>query len=113
MTRDPNDVARVYSGPLVLVEVYQTVLAEAGIECRVVGTELAGSLGSVLPESVELWVHQSDLPRANELIERESQSKGKTGHDRPHQHFPHPTDDPKPPPPPYRKEPYVNPNPGS
>ena len=31
MTRDPNDVVRAYAGPLVLVEVYQTALNEAGI----------------------------------------------------------------------------------
>ena len=36
MTRDQNDVVRVYSGPLVLVEAYQSALTEAGITCQVV-----------------------------------------------------------------------------
>jgi hypothetical protein len=96
-----------------MVEVYGAVLAEAGVECRVVGTELAAGFGSALPQSVELWVHRSDLSRATELIERDSRAKGGNSHDRPHQHFPHPTDDPKPPPPPHRREPYVNPDPGA
>lgn len=113
MTRDESDVMRVYAGPLVLVEVSQTALAEAGIECRVVGTELAGGIGSVLPESVELWVHRIDLSRAKEVIEHESRSTDGQRHDRPRQHFPHPTDDPKPAPPPHRREPYVNPDPGA
>lgn len=113
MTRDPNDIVRVYSGPLVLVEAYQTALTEAGIACQVVGTELAGSFGSVLPEPIELWVHRIDLPRATGAIERESRPESEAGHDRPRQHFPHPTDDPKPGPAPHRKEPYVNPDPGA
>jgi hypothetical protein len=113
MTHDTNDVVRVYTGPLVLVEVYQTALTDAGIASRVVGTDLAGSFGSALPESIELWVRKTDLPRAKEVIEREEQPKSKEGHDRPRQRFPHPTNDPKPGPAPYRKEPYVNPDPGS
>ena len=113
MKRDENDVVRVYSGPLVLVEVYKATLEEAGITCRVVGTELAGGFGSVLPETVELWVHTGDLSRAKDLIERESQSKSGAPHDRAPHHFPHPTSDPKPGPAPLRREPYVNPDPGA
>jgi hypothetical protein len=112
MTRDENDVVRVYAGPLVLVEAYQTTLTEAGIDCKVVGTELSGSFGSALPESVELWVHRLDLPRATALIEKDARPKSAASHDRPQQHFPHPTDAPKPAAAPLRKEPYVNPNPG-
>ncbi len=108
MTRDPNDVVRVYAGPLGLVEVYQSALTEAGIASQVVGTELAGSFGSALPESIELWVHRIDLPRATEVIECESREKGKEHHS-----FPHPTNDPKPARPSYRREPYVNPDPGA
>ena len=113
MTHDPNDVVRAYAGPPVLATVYQMALSEAGITCRMVGTELAGSFGSALPASVELWVHRSDLPRAEDVIERESRLAGGKGHDRPPHHFPHPTDDPKPAPPPSRRERYVNPDPGS
>ena len=72
MTHD-DAVVRAYSGPLVLVEVYQTVLAEAGIESRVVGTDLSAGIGSALPATTELWVHENDLARAQELIAQEAQ----------------------------------------
>ncbi len=88
MTCDKDDVVRVYAGPLVLVETYRRVLVEAGIECRVVGTELASGLGSALPESIELWVHQSDLARATEVLERESLQKDERSHYRPRHHLP-------------------------
>jgi hypothetical protein len=107
VTRDQNDVVRAYAGPLVLVELYQSALKEAGIASRVVGTELAGGLGSALPAAVELWVHRPDLPNAEAVIERESRAKVAE----PRAHFPHPTDDPKPAPRPHRREPHVNPNP--
>lgn len=77
MTDNEDEVMRVYSGPLVLVEVYRATLEEAGIQCRVVGTELSAGLGSALPESTELWVRQSDSARAEELIAREIQNEVK------------------------------------
>ena len=113
MTRDPRDVVRVYSGPVVLVEAYRAKLTEAGIACDVVGTELAGGIGSALPGAVELWVHRADLAGAEAVIDRAAKPGGGPAHGRPPQHFPHPTDDPKPGPAPRRKEPYVNPDPGA
>jgi hypothetical protein len=113
MTRDSDDVVKVYSGPPVLVEAYRAKLTEAGIACDVVGTELAGSVGSTLPAAVELWVHRADVPKAEAVINRGARPEGKPAHDRPHQHFPHPTDDPKPGAAPHRTEPYVNPDPGA
>ncbi|MBN9119416.1 MAG: DUF2007 domain-containing protein [Planctomycetes bacterium] len=110
MTRDRDDVVRAYAGPLVLVEMYQAALKEAGIESRVVGTELAAGFGSALPGSVELWVHRLDLPNAEAVIEREARAEVEGEHDRPRARFPRPTDDPKPPHRPDRREPYVNPN---
>ncbi len=112
MTHDPNDVVRVYAGSALMVQVYRAALDEAGIACRMVGTELSGSFGSALPASVELWVHRSDGPAAEAVIARESRPVDEKDSERPRQHFPHPTDDPKPPRPPSRREPYVNPDPG-
>jgi hypothetical protein len=106
MTSDRDDVVCVFSGPPELVEERRSVLAEAGVASRVVGTELSGSFGSVLPQSVELWVHAADVERAQAAIAREAERE-------PRPHFPHPTDAPKPRPAPNRKEPYVNPDPGS
>ena len=104
---------RVYAGSALLVQVRRAALTAAGIESRVVGTELSGSFGSVLPDSVELWVHRRDAPAAEAVIARESRPADEKNRDRPRQHFPHPTDAPKPAPPPHRREPYVNPDPGA
>lgn len=91
MNADPNDVVTVYSGPMVTVETYQQVLADAGIESRVVGEALAASFGSAIPDSVELWVHRSDLEKATAAIKRYEE-----GRPREQQHHPRPTNDPKP-----------------
>jgi hypothetical protein len=61
---DTNDVVRVYSGPLPQVEAYQQVLTEAGIESKVVGTELSASFGSALSDSIELWIQSGDMEKA-------------------------------------------------
>ena len=37
MTADPNEVVKVYSGPLVVVEAYKQALADAGIESKMAG----------------------------------------------------------------------------
>jgi hypothetical protein len=112
MTPDPHDVARVYSGPLTTVEVYQQALREAGIESRVVGTNLTMVFGGAISDTIELWVHRGDLEKATaaiELYERENEER-RHHHHHPHAHQ-HPTSDPKPNPAPPRKEPYVNPDP--
>lgn len=90
MTRDPNDVVTVYAGPMMIVESYKQVLADAGIESRVVGEALTASFGTAIPGSVELWVHQSDLGKATEAIKRYEEERPKA-----HHHHPHPTDEPK------------------
>lgn len=77
MKRDEGNVVRVFSGPLVLVEMYQGQLKGAGIESRVVGTELSGGLGSALPGATELWVKEEDLSRAQELLTQEEQDAPK------------------------------------
>lgn len=105
MSRDPDDVVRVYSGNLVVVEAYHEVLKEAGIESRVVGTALESSFGSVIPDSIELWVHRGDGEKAVAAIERYEHQKGE--HAKQHHH--HPTSDPKPDASTPRKEPYTNP----
>ncbi|MBM3980716.1 MAG: DUF2007 domain-containing protein [Planctomycetes bacterium] len=113
MTQDPNDVVRVYAGHALMVQVHRAALDEAGIACRVVGTELSGSFGSALPASVEIWVHRIDGPAAEAVIARESRPAEGANRDRPRQRFPYPADAPKPAPAPHRREPYVNPDPGA
>lgn len=110
MTHDPHDVVRVYSGPLTTVEVYQQALREAGIDSRVVGTNLTMVFGGAISDTIELWVHRGDFEKATAAItlyERENEERRHPHHP----HFQHPTNEPKPPSAPARGEPYVNPDP--
>ncbi len=68
MSGNERDVVRVYSGPVVQVELYQQVLTEAGIASTVVGLDLAAGVGSALQNSVELWVTSEDAERAAAAI---------------------------------------------
>lgn len=76
MTHDPEDVVKVYSGPLVTAEEYREALEDAGIESRIVGSSLSMSFGGVLPDMNELWVHQKDLEKATAAIEAYERDRG-------------------------------------
>ena len=68
---DADEVVRVAAGSVVQIELYQQALKDAGVTSgRVVGTDLAGSFGSALTGSVELWVAQADAAKAAAAIER-------------------------------------------
>jgi hypothetical protein len=108
MTRDADDVVKVFSGTLIEVEGFQLALADAGIESKIVGTELTASFGSAIPGSIELWVHRADADKARAAITRDEERKANK---QPGQKHPHPTSDPKPPAPPARKEPHVKQDP--
>lgn len=110
MSHDPNDVVRVYSGPLFDVEAYQQVLKESGIESNVVGTSLTASFGSAIPDSIELWVHQSDVEKAAAAIRYHDENKGRHAPAE-NERFPHPTSDSAPGAAPHRKEPHVKQDP--
>jgi hypothetical protein len=86
MTAKPDDVVKIASGSLAEVESWGVTLRSAGIECRVVGEHLTAGYGSVLPGSVELWVHRGDADRAADIL---------TGSEPAPRHE-HPASDPKP-----------------
>ncbi len=65
---ESHDVVRVASGSLVEVELWQAALTEAGVESRVVGDDLSAGLGSAMPASIELWVKEEDVARAEAAI---------------------------------------------
>jgi hypothetical protein len=98
----------VYAGPLIEVETYQQVLSEAGIESKVVGTELTAGLGTALSASIELWVHLGDEERAIAAIKYHNEQKGRR---EPGEQHAHPTDSGKPATTPHRKEPHVKQDP--
>jgi hypothetical protein len=96
MTADPNEVVKVYSGPLVVVEAYKQALADAGIECRMTGDALLASFGTAVPGAVELYVHQRDFERAVAAIERYEKERVDSGQEREGQAHGPPPNDPKP-----------------
>jgi hypothetical protein len=108
MNPDPNEVVSVFRGTMVEAETFQQVLADAGIESKVVGEALTASFGSALRGSVELWVHQRDAEKAAAAIRRDEERRGRREG---HEPFPHPTSDPKPGAAPHRKEPHVKQDP--
>ncbi len=63
-SHNEHDVVRVYSGPVVSIELYQQALKEVGIESKVVGLDLSSSFGSAMANSVELWVKGEDADRS-------------------------------------------------
>jgi len=93
MAHDPQELVKIFAGPLVEVELRHAALSDAGIDSKVVGNELTASFGSALTDSIELWIRAGDLPEAEDLL----LPGGKPY--REHAKFPHPTDDPKPTPP--------------
>jgi hypothetical protein len=69
MKAPDDEIARLATGNLVEVELWQQQLKEAGIESRVVGEDLTSSFGSALSGAIELWVHRDDFARAEEVLE--------------------------------------------
>ena len=90
MTERPDDLVKVASGELTLVQVWGNALEVAGIQSNVVGGDLASSLGSAFPDSAELWVHRQDAEKATAIIVSHEHPKGGSGH------HGHPVSDPKP-----------------
>jgi len=107
MAHDPQELVKIFAGPLVEVELQHAALSDAGIESKVVGTELAIGLGTAFNNSTELWIHQSDVAKAEDVIRKHAKPYQE------HAKFPHPTDDPKPAAPHTHKQPHVNPDPRS
>jgi hypothetical protein len=88
MNPDPNEVVSVFRGTTVEAETFQQVLADAGIEGKVVGEALTASFGTALQGSVELWVHQKDADKAIAAIKFAEEQRGRR---EPGEGFPHPT----------------------
>ena len=76
MARDPQELVRIFAGPLVEVELRHDALTDAGIVSKVVGTELAAGLGTALTDSIELWIHLADAPKAAAILESGDMAAG-------------------------------------
>ena len=76
MSEQNDNIVKIAHGPLVQIELWQQVLKDAGIESRVVGTDLSSSFGSALPGSLELWVHEADQAKAEAAIQLAESQRG-------------------------------------
>jgi hypothetical protein len=91
MSESKDDVVKVATGDSVTIELHKQSLEEAGIEARVMGESLGASFGSAIPGSVELWVHRSDVERAEKIL---AQVEPREEKDR--EKFPRPTSESQP-----------------
>ena len=108
MDHNTDDIVKVASGSLIEINELTEVLHEAGIVARVVGDDLTGGLGTLIPGSVELWVLATDAQRAEQIVAAERENADHKAHSHEHPKFPHPVSDPKPDP---KHGPHRNPEP--
>jgi hypothetical protein len=60
---------KIFSSPEAAeVELFKNVLADAGIECEARNSDLSGVM-PVAPFYEELWVSETDYPKASELLD--------------------------------------------
>lgn len=106
MSEHLDDVVKIGTGTLVQVEIWQQVLADAGVKGRLVGDDLTPGVGAA--SAVELWVSRADAEKAAAAIRYAEEHKG---HRPPREHGPHGpvASDPKPPAAPGHKEHHQNP----
>src|SRR5262245_61031300 len=72
-TEHPDDIVRLATAPNPMqAHIWEQVLNEEGIRCKVVGDYLDAGLGDIPGMSAEVWVHRDDLARA-EAVLREHQ----------------------------------------
>jgi hypothetical protein len=80
VTESPDEeIVSVARGTMIEVELWEDFLTEAGIQSKVVGTELTASYGTAMPGSVELWVHRRDAARAEEILRKAEADSGRSG----------------------------------
>ena len=59
-----DNVVKFATGTFVEMEALREALADAEVKATVVGDDLATGIGSALTGSVELWVKQADVTKA-------------------------------------------------
>jgi hypothetical protein len=77
MSEQHDEVVKVASGELVLMQIYQQALGDAGIDGRVVGDDLEASFGSAIQNSIDLYVKEEDFERAEKVLEKLEQERAR------------------------------------
>ena len=62
-----DEIVRIGTGTSETVELWHNALTDNGIESKVVGEDLDGGMGTVIPNSVELWVFEKDARNRTNL----------------------------------------------
>jgi hypothetical protein len=70
-----DDVVRLGTGTLIQVRSWGVLLRAAGIGSKVVGDDRTAGLGTVVPGTVELWVHREDAAASEATIARAAQNR--------------------------------------
>ena len=63
-----DEIVRIGTGTSMTVQLWHNALADHGIESKVVGEDLDGGPGTMIPESVELWVREADVEAAQTFL---------------------------------------------
>lgn len=73
--RNPNDVVRLTTTRTpAQAHIIEQALRDEGIECRVVGDYLDAGIGDISGIMAEVWVHEQDKERAEEILRRSTLS---------------------------------------
>ena len=96
MTADGNGIVCVARGSSSQVQIWHDLLRAAGIESRVVGDNLTAGLGTVLPGSIELWIHSADAEAVEAALARTDGHSRWEPESHPNPPHGHPVSDPKP-----------------
>jgi len=87
MSKSPSDeVVRLTTAQNPFeAHIWERALRDAGIGCKVVGDYLEVGLGDIQGLRPEIWVHQSDLARAEEVLRsgQEQSRRDSAGNDEP------------------------------
>ena len=70
-----DEIVRIGTGTAMTVQLWHNALADNGIESKVVGDDLDGGPGTMIPESVELWVREVDAEAAQTFLQQWEQQR--------------------------------------
>jgi hypothetical protein len=66
-----DDIVRLVTAPNpAQAHIWEQMLREEGVPCRVVGDYLNAAIGDIPGLRAEVWIRQSDLARAQAILER-------------------------------------------
>jgi hypothetical protein len=69
-SQHPDDIVRLaHALNPAEAHIWEQALREEGIRCKVVGDFLDAAIGDIPGAQAEIWVHQDDLARAQQILQ--------------------------------------------